>query len=532
MLKQEHPLQSKGLDAAIEDELQHVLIPACELGPELYRQFRAAKPHWQPKSCMNGGDECAKKTCESCRECLSTSKPANVKPHLTVECSGMSKMARPISISFSNVNQHTKMPAAENTASYQALQSPVVIKATQHYANKGAAADENALSKPLHTKPAGREVSMSEETGQTIKLKIGEDYGEHADPARMKASDLSIIPTTMSEHATSSEDLSESTMTPPQMEAVSFSDHAVGVSHGDALAMAKASKYANNTPVRVDEPVMVDNQALFDYVVATRKIPYGHSFSNLDSNMQRKLHLHFKNSCPPCPHCNCNTYVKFRYFNNSGKSSLLQPRYTCRNPDTCLTVQEKSGKAGSRDFTLPRPRDAETHRALPGSGSHQVANSLQGRTVRQPQMIPRSGSKRSAHDLNSPSDAGERGAKLPNTTLSLQTLNGSAGHVIDAASLQIVESSKARSLQLVKPAEDSNSSSSTRTASDEHTGINVRCRAETSTENGRLVVQPISVQKVAPGKVETGTNDRASKGGKIAEFNICMYIDLSATSSC
>lgn len=538
MSKQEHALHSKSVDALIEDELQHILIPACELGIERYREFRAANPTWRPRSYgqMGGhnGDG-STKMCEGCRECASTSKSIHIKPQLTVECSGLSKAARPISISFSKPIQHTRVPVAEIAASCQALQNLCVNKASQHHGSKAGAAEETAASKPPLVLPTGREVHKAEETELTTKPKTGEEYAELADSGRIKLSEHAVVHAALSEQATSSEDLSDDTMTPPHMEATSFSDHAAGVSQGDSTAVAKASsKYSNDALTRMEEPILVDNQGLFDFVVATRKIPYGHSFSNLDLTMQKKLHDYFKISCPPCPHCNCNTFVKFRYFNNSGKSSLLQPRYTCRNPDTCLTVQEKSGKAGSRDFTLPRPREADTHKGLPGVANHQRVNGMQGRAIRQPQMIPRVGSKRSVHDLGSPSEAGERSAKLPNTTLSLQTLNGPVP-VVDMANLQIVESSKPRSLPFVKPAEDSNSSSSTRTASDEQTGINVRYRAEASSENGLVVVkQPISVHTVAstPGNAEAGTVDRVSKGGKIAEVNICMYIDLSAATSC
>lgn len=516
-------------DAHIDEDFRHILIPACELGKERYLEFRAANPHWQPGSYVQASGDEASNMCEGCRDCAApTSKPPNFKPQLTVECSGLSKVVKPVSISYRQLNHHTKMPVAENLASFHAIHSPVVIKATQQYANKGVVMEETVMSKPPHIKPPTREVSSADELEQIMMSNGGEIYSDHANLGRVKSSDFAIAQAAASEQATSSEDLSENTTTPSQMEAMSLSDHAVGASQEEVTATAKTSKYAGM--VRVDEPMFVDDEDLFNYVLATRQIPYGHSYSNLDISMQRRLHDYFKQSCPPCPHCNCVTYVKFRYFNNSGKSSLLQPRYSCRNPDTCLTIQEKTGKAGSRDFTLPKPKDADSIKAPVVFSTHERANGHRGRPARLPQMIPRSGTKRPAHNLNPLAEANERCAKLPNTTLSLQTLNGPGPN--DVANLQIVEASKGKDLQSVKHAEDSNSSSSTRTASDEKTAINVRCRAVESAENGRLVVHPISVQKVGSGKAEAGTLDRPSKGGKIAELNICMYIDLSAASSC
>ncbi|KAI5078971.1 hypothetical protein GOP47_0006642 [Adiantum capillus-veneris] len=530
MFKQDHALQSK-TDAVAHDDLRHILIPACELGPERYQEFRAAKPHWRPRSYVQPSGDEVLGFCEGCHECMASStKPPNAKPQLTVDCSGLSKVAKPISISVQRLNNHQKIPMAENIASFHAIHSPVVIKATQQYANNGVVLEETAISKPIPpVKRGGREVSPTDDMEQTMKSNLGEDHTEHVDSGRIKFPNFRMIHATTSDHATSSEDLSEDTMTPPQMEAMSFSaDHAACGAQGDAMASVKVPKCTDG--VRLDEPIFVEDEDLFKYVLATRQIPYGHSYSNLDIAMQRRLHDYFKQSCPPCPHCNSNTYVKFRYFNNSGKSSLLQPRYSCRNPDTCLTIQEKTGKAGSRDFTLPKPKEADNGRAPMLLATHERADGQRGRSARQPQMIPRCGSKRVAHNLNPLSEAAERCAKLPNTTLSLQTMNGPG--LVDATNLQIVEASKAKSLQSVKHAEDSISSSSTRTASDEKTAINVRCQAVESAENGRLVVQPISIQQVGStsGKAEAGSVDRHSKGGRIAELNICMYIDLSTAS--
>ncbi|MCO5553731.1 hypothetical protein L7F22_007257 [Adiantum nelumboides] len=523
MFKQEHALQSKAPDAVAPDDLWHILIPACELGLERYQEFRAAKPHWQPRSYVQPSGDEVLDFCEGCRECMASSiKPLNAKPQL-------SKVAKPISLSVQKLNNHIRIPVAENIASFRAIHSPVVIKATQQYANNGVVLDETGISKPIPlVKPAGREVSSREDMDQRMKSNLGEDHFEHADSGRIKGSNFQVIQAAASDHATSSEDLSEDTMTPSQMEATCFSDHAAGGAQADGMAPGKVPQYTG--AIRLDGPIFVEDEDLFKYVLATRQIPYGHSYSNLDISMQRRLHDYFKQSCPPCPHCNSNTYVKFRYFNNSGKSSLLQPRYSCRNPDTCLTIQEKTGKAGSRDFTLPKPKEADNSKPPMLFATHERANGQRGRSARQPQMISRCGSKRSAHNLNPLSEIAERYAKLPNTTLSLQTMNEPVP--VDVTNLQIVEASKAKALQSGKHTEDSNSSSSTRTASDEKTAINVRCRAVESSENGRLVVQPISVQQIGStsGKADAGSIDRQSKGGKIAELNICMYIDLSTAS--
>lgn len=535
MSKHEHAVHCINRDAPAEDEWQHVLIPACEFGKELLQKFVANKPNWRPRTYGRVGGHGGNgdfEMCECCRECLSISKAINVKPQLMGECSGLSKSSRPASISLSKPAQHARVPVAEIAASCQVSQSLSVSKGYQRHADKGEAAEDVVVLKSPFARPAGKGASMDKGMEQMIRQRRGkEEYTELTDSGeRVKALEIGVaLQGDVSEQATSSVGLSEDdTMTTPHMEAPSLSDYGGGV---DSSAVAKAaSRYTGDVSMQTEDPMLVDSQSLFDFVVTTRKIPYGNCLLNLDVAMQKRLYDYFKMTCPPCPHCNTKMHVKFRYFNNSGKSSLLQPRYTCRNLETCLTVQEKSGKAGSRDFTLPRPRELEQHKIIPGVHQNRVTG-MQGRAIRQPQMIPRVGSKRPAQDF--PSEVSERSAKLPNTTLSLQSLNGFAPKM-GLTNLQIVESGNGRSLQISKPAEDSNSSSSMRTASDERMGINVRYRTEASSENGLVVVkQPISLHTVAstPSNSEAGVLDITAKAGKIAEVNICMYIDLSGATT-
>ncbi|KAH7278441.1 hypothetical protein KP509_38G041000 [Ceratopteris richardii] len=406
-----------------------------------------------------------------------------------------------------------------------AIQSPVVIKATQQYANKDASAEEGPIAKPPLVRPAGSVKLPNRSIELKVKSSVIENHPERENLGRSRAVDSMICQRTLSEHLSSSDNLSENAMTPSHMEDFTFSDPGAGSPVMETILTGKDSKLLEGGS-RMDDSVLVDDEDLFKYVLATRQIPYGHSYSSLGSSMQRRLHDHFKLACPPCPHCNSNTFVRFRYFNNSGKSSLLQPRYSCRNPHTCAIAQEKNGKTGSRDFTLPKPKEVEAQKALATFTVQEHVDTMIDRAACQPQMIARAGTKRSAQNA-SLSEAGERSGKLPNTTLSLQTLNEPT---------TVVQVPKTRALQQAgKHIEDSNSSSSIQTVNNEQTAINVRCQAETSSENGRIIVQPISVQKVVPylGKGEVGTSaEGPSNPRKIAELNICMYIDLSSASQC
>ncbi|KAH7276318.1 hypothetical protein KP509_39G002600 [Ceratopteris richardii] len=525
MLMQDSHLKSRSITPGSKDDFQHVLIPACELGVERYCKFREENPSWQPKlyvetvACQNF------KLCEGCQECVSICRFNDFKRQLIMECTSPLKgTAKPYSLSnFRPINQF-ESSMEEDAMPCQTVSLSAVNKAIQQYQNKGTPLEETIMPKPPIVSSAVKEKPLAVNVGLKTKSDACRNHPEGVDLGVTRSSEFGIIQGAVSEHGTSSDDFSEDPMTASQMDDVSFSDQS-----RDKVASAKTSDFPGS--LKAEVPMSMDDEDMSEYVLATHQIPHGRSFSNLSHNMQKRLHDHFRKTYPTCPYCNSNSYVRFRYFNNSGKSSLLQPRYSCRNPNTCLAVQEKGGKSGSRDFTLPKPKEVEIFKEAPMPSSLDHSNGLHGRSMLRPQMIACYGVKRPSEELGL-SEGGEKSRKLPNTTLSLQPLNQPAS---DISNMQSVAALKEMIVaKSGKPSEDSNSSSSIQIANDEQTTINLRCRAEASSDNGRLVVHPMSLQKMVStsGKEEGTSTERSSKGGKIAELNIRMLIDLSSSSLC
>ena len=546
-------------DDCDEEDLQHISIPVCVLGPEILQIFRSTNPHWRPRDSARNLPESSRKHKKNCPTCLRAIQQGNPllfeMPHALQNYSveRLSFGKHPSSHITDNAFQSTEnsfmikpsqlrsmkatpMDVSSETSLMKAPLLRAKTQVTEHRVISDNSASPCIVQQPI-TLNAREEYAITRTTSPTqqhIMKKVPERI--HESP-RFKNSGLALIQAQANEASipdnmvTSSEEASEDTMARSRIDAHTTMKPGAGGS------IKPSKSYVTNSSLKFDDQILIDNQAMFDYIVATRKLPDGISLATIDERMQKKLLCHYKSYCPPCPHCNSNAFVKFRYFNNSSKSTLLQPRYSCKNPETCLTVQEKTGKPGSRDFTLQRPKDADSYEggqdispSFVAKDAH--ANDLQEKTegVRQPQMIARIGSKRAHHDLSSGAVTSNQIAKLPSTTLSLQSLTGSGAviHTSGNHSSRIADSFKARCLlEAPKAIEDSNSSSSTtQTASEDKLGRDVKCSSENG--GGRLIVQPISVQSVTP--MESSLVDRSK--GKIAEVNIRMFIDLSNTSPC